>query len=676
MRREQAAHIDELVRVANGEAGRHVTRRDAIIQQSWRRCVSEHKLDPEVLRDPCILTQSRLREHQDAMEEFTHTARFGVETLYRQVAGLGYVLLLTDAQGVTVDFIGDPTFDDNLMRAGLYLGADWHEQHAGTCAVGTCIATGEALIVHQTDHFDATHIPLTCTASPMFDPAGNLAAVLDISALRSPEPKESQFLALQFVRSIANKIETANLVNRFRREWIIKLAASPEFVDVEPSYVVAVDGSERILGFNSKARGLMLGESERRSGRPDRRPLVGRRLSEFFDLSVDDLPRLAHSRPASQRMVRLAASGTPLFAQSLAPPSRPGTPAAEPASPAVPEPLQALFGEDPAMRHVATRAAKLVNTQMSLLICGETGSGKEHLAKAIHAASARLRKAFVPVNCAALPETLIEGELFGYEPGAFTGATARGKKGLVIEADGGTLFLDEIGDMPLALQTRLLRVLAEREVTPLGRSRAVPVNIRVIAATHRDLVAEVKAGRFREDLYFRLSGAVLSLPPLRQRRDLAWLIERLLAERGRHGGAKFSVPQDTMTTLTQHDWPGNIRELINVLDYACAVDEDGVIGLDDLPDRLRETQESSLRPAPQPWRIEGLPAAGAPSRPVGSANGREELVATLEARGWNVSAVARDLGLDRTTVHRRMRRFGLIATRRGRRFGESSSYRD
>ena len=178
---EQAAHIDELVRVAVGQT----SARDAIIHQSWLRCVSEHKLDPVVLRDARIVPSGRLREHRDAMDEFLHTARFGVEMLYRQIAGLGYVLLLTDAKGITVDFIGDPTFNNTLRKAGLYLGADWNEPHAGTCAVGTCIAAEEALTVHQSDHFDATHIPLTCTAAPVFDPNGKLAAVLDISALRS-----------------------------------------------------------------------------------------------------------------------------------------------------------------------------------------------------------------------------------------------------------------------------------------------------------------------------------------------------------------------------------------------------------------------------------------------------------------------------------------------------------
>ncbi|MQT14993.1 sigma-54-dependent Fis family transcriptional regulator [Segnochrobactrum spirostomi] len=684
MREEQAAHIDELVRAATGRA----TRRDSVIEQSWRRCMSEHRLDPEVLREPCIVSRSLLREHQDAMDEFLHTARFGVETLYREVAGLGYVLLLTDAKGITVDFIGDPTFDNNLMRAGLYLGADWNEPNAGTCAVGTCIATGEALVVHQSDHFDATHIPLTCTAAPVYGPEGDLAAILDISALRSPEPKESQFLALQLVKSFAHKIEIANLLNRFRHDWILKLSASPEFADVDPTYVLAVDGSERILGFNNQARRLMIRELERRPASGLGRPLVGRRLSEFFEIDIDELPRFSPARPAGQRMLKLAVSGTPLFAQALPPPSRSVLAPAGAAMPDLPKPLQALHRGDAAMARVVGRAAKLVNTQMSLLICGETGTGKEHLAKAIHAASARAAKPFVAVNCAALPESLIEGELFGYEPGAFTGAAARGKKGLVLEAEGGTLFLDEIGDMPLGLQTRLLRVLAEREVTPLGRSRPVPVNIRVIAATHRDLVEAVKAGRFREDLYFRLSGAVFELPPLRERADFEWLVGRLATERARLAGRDVALSPAAVGVLGDHSWPGNIRELVNALDYACAVATDGVIRVDDLPDGILAGHRLSPRPtaraalagaAPAPAVLPFHPSGPTDPGAAGPGAGFEQpsprrserwgedlraeramLIQSLTARRWNVSATARDLGLDRTTVHRRMRRLGII----------------
>lgn len=637
---ERAAHIDELVRVAVGQT----SARDAVIHQSWVRCVSEHKLDPSVLRDARIVTSGRLREHRDAMDEFLHTARFGVEMLYRQIAGLGYVLLLTDAKGITVDFIGDPTFNNTLRKAGLYLGADWNEPHAGTCAVGTCIATEEALTVHQSDHFDATHIPLTCTAAPVFDPSGALAAVLDISALRSPEPKASQFLALQLVKSFAHKIENANLLNRFRHEWIIKLSGSAEFADVDPDYVIAVDGSGRIIGFNNRARQLLARELAKR---PDLRLRAdGFGVSDIFECTIDDLPRFAHSRPAGQRTLRLANSGATLFAQTLPPPNKLTAPASSRSEAVLPAPLRNLFRGDPAMHHVVSRAAKLINTQMGLLITGETGTGKEHLTKALHSVSARAGKPFVAVNCAALPESLIESELFGHEPGAFTGAAAKGKKGLVLEADGGTLFLDEIGDMPIPSQTRLLRVLAEREVTPVGRTRPVPLNIRVVAATHRDLVALVKAGQFREDLYFRLNGAVLALPPLRQRTDVEWLIDRFLDRLSTEHEVSYALTASARAALLKYQWPGNIRELINALDHGCALATEGTIDLADLPDRI-------AYPLGEEKSGKSTRGGAAMSRQA------DELLAALRNNRWNVSRVARERGVDRSTIHRQILRFGI-----------------
>ena len=645
MRDDQAAHIDELVRVAVGEQ----STRDAIIHESWRRCVSEHKLDPVVLRDACIVTNDCLREHRDAMDEFLYTARFGVETLYRQVAGLGYVLLLTDAKGVTVDFLGDPTFNNQLRKAGLYLGADWNEPNAGTCAVGTCIATGEALTVHQTDHFDATHIPLTCTAAPVYDASGRLAAVLDISALRSPEPKTSQFLALQLVKSFAHKIENANLLNRFRHEWIVKLSGSAEFADVDPDFMIAVNGSGRIIGFNNKARQLLAREL---SGHV---PALSRPeaylISDLFDCSIDGLPQFAHSRPAGQRTLRLQRSGTTLFAQTLPPPPKTISSGSALDKITLPEQLQDLFNGDPIMHDIVRRASRLLNTQVSLLICGETGTGKEHLAKALHAVSTRADKPFVAVNCAALPESLIESELFGYEAGAFTGAKAKGKKGLILEADGGTLFLDEIGDMPVSSQTRLLRVLAEREVTPISRTKPIPVNIRVIAATNRDLIDLVKAGQFREDLYFRLNGAVFSLPALRQRADLEWLIEQLLARISTERGTSYSLSPAALDALRGYAWPGNIRELSNGLDYACAVSSNGIVDVEDLPDCVARAR-----------RGDGWPRVEMPAKaPASSSDGAADLLVSLRAHHWNISRVARERGVDRTTIHRQIRRFNLIA---------------
>jgi sigma-54 dependent transcriptional regulator, acetoin dehydrogenase operon transcriptional activator AcoR len=283
---------------------------------------------------------------------------------------------------------------------------------------------------------------------------------------------------------------------------------------------------------------------------------------------------------------------------------------------------------------------------MSILIQGETGTGKEFLAKAIHASSARAQGPFVPVNCAALPENLIESELFGYEGGSFTGALSKGKKGLIREAHGGTLFLDEIGDMPLRSQTRLLRVLAEREVTPIGGLKPTPVDMRVVSATHCDLLELVRQGKFREDLFFRLNGATIALPALRERSDLAWIVNELLARRSTAEGRRRTISQSALNALSAYFWPGNIRELVNVIDFACAMASDPEIGMDDLPDQVLERKAA----------ITQVQEARS------TADVRDEaaiLLNQLKRSGWNVSATARLLGVDRTTLHRRMRRFGV-----------------
>ncbi len=556
------------------------------------------------------------------------------------MAGLGYVLLLTDNQGITVDYIGDEATTDHLRAAGLYLGSDWNEARAGTCGVGTCISTGQAMTVHQTDHFDAMHIPLTCTVAPIFDPQGRLSAVLDISALSSPAEKSSQFLALQIVKNFAHRIETAHLIRSCARQWIVKLNANQALADVDSEFVLVLDSAGRIAGFNTAGRQLLGAEAGPQGGE-----IIGRSFSDFFACEIDSLTRFVAPHANERNVVRLLASGRSLFIQVIPPATvrvlQPAPPREEEAR--LPQPLRAVAGEEPQIQRSLAKVAKLVNTQMSILVTGETGTGKEFLAKAIHAASARAQGPFVPVNCAALPETLIESELFGYEGGAFTGALSKGKKGLIREAHGGTLFLDEIGDMPLPSQTRLLRVLAEREVTPIGGLKPQPVDMRVIAATHRDLLDLVRQGKFREDLYFRLNGVTIALPPLRERSDLGWLVAQLLARRPCESGAARSVSGQALGVLKAHAWPGNLRELVNVIDYACALASGPDIGMDDLPDDVFR------RAGPGPaW-----------SAPGGASPEAHALRENLRRMGWNVSATARLLNIDRTTLHRRMRRLGV-----------------
>nr|WP_245644872.1 sigma-54-dependent Fis family transcriptional regulator [Hydrogenophaga flava] len=613
---------------ADGVGAQVAARHEQVIRDSWLRCVQQHRLDPTRMQEAVILPQARLREHQDQMEALLQIARHGLESLYSKVAGLGYVVLLTDARGVTVDFLGDLVFEPSLRKAGLYLGADWSEHHAGTCGVGTCISTGQALTVHLDDHFDATHIPLTCTTAPVYDSAGQLSAVLDISQLSSQQPKESQHLALQLVKMYAHDIENAAFLHRHRHDWVLRLSQAPQFLDVQPDYLLALDANGRVVGHNRRAQlALQNGES-----------LLGMGFEQLFGLPFGQIGRFVMTQPSDQRAVMLAGGKQLLFLSAVPPPARPVASAPREER-RVPAPLAALSAGDAALDRQVERVARLVNTPISLLITGETGSGKEYFAKAVHTASERRSRPFVAVNCAAIPEHLIESELFGHLPGSFSGALPKGKRGLIAEADGGTLFLDEIGDMPLALQARLLRVLSEREVLPVGATRPVPVNIRVIAATHAPLEQLVLAGRFRDDLYYRLKGAHIQLPPLRERSDLGAMITRLLDG--------HAIAPAALQRLLAHRWPGNLRELRNVLDYAASLCGDGPIDLDDLPE---------LQVARLPARV----TAGE----GGQDEGPEALLQALRAAQWNVSAVALAMGLSRMTLYRRMKRAGIVPPNR------------
>ena len=632
-------HIREIEEVLSGAR----SARDDIVVQSWLRCVDTHRLDPARPTEAYIVPDTQLREHREQSERLIAIARSGLETLFKQVAGQNYVLLLADAKGVTVDFLGDPLFMDQLRKAGLYLGSEWSESRTGTCGVGSCIVTGEAMTIHQTDHFDTTHTPLSCTAAPIFDTRGELTAVLDISLLRSPRPKVSQNLAQHLVTASARRIELANLMAQMHSEWVLRFSRSPEFLDVDPEAAIALDASGRILG-TTRGGSLLLAQAGGVDWKHSPSP-VGQPISRYLDMGIDDLPNLTRGRPTEERLV-FGRNGSALFAHAIEPQPQ----AMRRAPPEVlPKPIAGLSGGDPAMAAMQVRAAKLARTTIPILIHGETGSGKEHLARAIHDSSQRAG-AFVAINCAAIPEHLIESELFGHTAGAFTGAATKGRKGLIESADGGTLFLDEIGDMPYALQSRLLRVIAEREVIPVGGTEPRAVDIKIISASHHDLRKLVAEGRFREDLFYRLNAASLALPALRERTDFEWLLDRLVDERACLAGRSARLSPAARLALIRHGWPGNIRELVNAVDLAVTLCDDETIQPCDLPDFAITRAGPSAPPA-------SLVALRAPS----PEEERAALLAVLAATGWNISEAARRLGVDRTTVHRRMKRLRVEA---------------
>lgn len=636
-------HISEVVTLAERglDTSKILSGRDEIIRSSWSRCVHEHNLDPTRMQEAIILPSNQLREHQDRMGDFLHIARYGLETLYQQVMGMGYCVLLTDANGITVDFIGDIQLDSNLRKAGLYLGSDWSEKSAGTCGVGTCIQSGHALTVHLDDHFDSTHIPLSCTSAPVFDNCGNLNAVLDVSQLSTVLPKESQKLAMQLVTLYAGYIENSNFMHQFRKEIILKLGNAPQFLDVNPDYLIALDETGRVIGHNRSSQTLF--DLFHRGVR-----LIGMHFDDIFDAPFERVGIFAPTNPPDKRAIRLKANDHLLFMSALVGSTTVDNKFKLNVAQANSLSLNKLCGDDPVFGREIDRVKKLVNTPISILLQGETGTGKEYFAKAIHQSSERKHKPFVAVNCAAIPETLIESELFGYTAGSFSGAKTKGKLGLIQEADGGTLFLDEIGDMPIGLQARLLRVLSEREILPIGATRPLPVNIRVISASHRDLEELIRLGEFRDDLYYRLNGAQVSLPPLRERRDKQWITEKVLHEVCNIN--HIEVPKIDPTVvgwMEDYRWPGNLRELKNILEFAASICHEGLITLTDLPDKVLKIPVKSMNEN-KAILFDGNDTADAAL-----------LKQYLRSANWNVSYVARQLDISRSTLYRRMEKFNI-----------------
>jgi transcriptional regulator of acetoin/glycerol metabolism len=311
--------------------------------------------------------------------------------------------------------------------------------------------------------------------------------------------------------------------------------------------------------------------------------------------------------------------------------------------------LESLAGSDPQMARNAASALRIVDSGVSVLIQGPTGSGKEAFAHAMHLASRRGHAPFIAVNCAAIPETLIESELMGYKSGAFTGARREGMRGKILQSSGGTLFLDEIGDMPLLLQTRLLRVLENQEIIPLGSEAAIKVNLHVIAASHRNLREMITRGQFRDDLYYRLNGITLELPALRERTDREWVVHQALISES--AGRPAAIESEALAQLLCYSWPGNIRELRNVVRTALAISDGGVIRRSDLPREVREAQGIPAR--------SGTPEApGAAPNPLQVAE-RAALLTVIEQQRGNMTRVAAQLGMSRNTLYRRLKRHGI-----------------
>ena len=618
---------------------------DERLARSWGRSMAAG-LAPTGRAMADLPSPGDLRQAMAGNHSLLSHSRPIMEYLFDQVRHSHSVVVLADRAGMLMHTLGSPGFIDKAERVALTCGASWHEAHRGTNAIGTALAEGNAVEVHGGEHFLERNSFLTCAASPILSATGELLGILDISG----DHRNGHAHTLGLVSTAARMIENRLLVATCKRNVRLHLHREPEGIGSVAEGILAVSADGWIVGANRVALtqlGLHMGD-------------VGATpLAQVLDVRLDDLLSHLHRRPQQPQALRLR-GGALLYAQvQLDAAAWPAVhkPTANTSSAAAPDDaLARLDTGDARWRAAADKARRVVGKPIPVLIQGESGVGKEVFARALHASGPRRAAPFVAINCAAIPENLIESELFGHVAGAFTGARKEGHLGHLREAHGGTLFLDEIGDMPLALQTRLLRVLQERSVTPVGASKAVPVDFALVCATHNQLMQAAEQGRFRQDLYYRINGLTVQLPALRERSDFVALLRRLLSDLATEQGlpVDVEVAPDLLARLAAYSWPGNLRQLASVLRTACAmlVEGEDTLRWEHMPDDLVQTLEMAPSAFGHPPDTPDTPTA--PAALSLQQLSTAAIDQALQAARGNMSQAARQLGISRQTLYRKL----------------------
>ena len=576
------------------------------------------------------LRQTLARNH-----ELLAHSRPVMEYLFDQVRHAQSIVILADDRGTLMHTHGDPLFLNKAERIALATGACWLEEQRGTNAIGTAIAEHAPVQIHGAEHFLDRNGFLTCSAAPILSYRGELMGILDISC----DHHNGNPQTLGLVSTAARLIENRLMVSACRRNVRLHLHRYAEGIGTVAEGIVAVADDGWIIGANRAGLALL---------RMADHQIGARQLSDVVNARLVDL--LAHHRRRPDQPVQLQLrDGSMLFLQirhesGMTTTLHAGSESGPASGPA--DRLSQLDTGDEKWRGAAAKVRRVIDKPIPIVIQGESGAGKELFARATHDSSKHREGPFVAINCAAMPESLIEAELFGYEAGAFTGARKQGRIGRIREASGGTLFLDEIGDMPLGMQARLLRVLQERLVTPLGGGRSYQVEFSLVCATNRNLRDSVASGEFREDLFYRINGLTVHLPALRDRMDFAALTKRLLDEF--NPGGDVRLDSDLFEKMRAHAWPGNIRQLASVLRTASAMlDEDeDCIGLQHLPDDIVDDLLA----------VHAIASTSRNRSDIGSLRelSRHAVGQALESSRGNISSAARFLGISRQTLYRKI----------------------
>ncbi len=587
------------------------------IRSSWQRCL-DTGLDPYGVPAHNQISNAELIHRREENDLIRRLAMLEMETLHRQIAGSNFIILFADKDGIILDRIVDgseETANSRWSRPGF----TWQEGINGTNALGMVAMTERPAVVHADEHYFKTYAGLTCAAAPIFGRKGRLTGIIDATS----DCRSRQLHTLALVRMSCITIENGLFRERHKGHLILELHSRGEFLGTLQSALLAFDEDGFYKESNGRSR-LYLQDLPREkkihfdeifrssfTGFLERLPDAG--STYLADMEGSSFAVRAFNRHPGRRTLKSAPVHGPPGAKGEI----------------------SMVCEDAVVKSAMYMVRRAVELNVPILIRGETGTGKELMARYAHTVSNR-KGNFVAINCAALPETLIESELFGHQSGAFTGAKQGGSKGLVAQAHMGTLFLDEIGVMPAAAQAKLLRFLDRMEIRPVGHTTEVPLDVQIISATNSDLKTPGNHQTFRQDLLYRINTVEICLPPLRKRCDLHEITNAIMETLGH--SLKFH--EEALGLMESHAWPGNIRELKGLLTRLLISCENRSVRIDDV--------EQMLSPA-------GSRADTTP--PVKNLADHELSIvrAAYEKCNGNISAVSRELGICRNTVYKKLK---------------------
>ncbi|HCG8158441.1 TPA: sigma-54-dependent Fis family transcriptional regulator [Vibrio parahaemolyticus] len=513
-------------------------------------------------------------------------------------------LILTDADGVIIGSWGQPKFREKLTEIALSSGACWQEKVKGTNAIGTAIIEAKPVSVIGDQHFIQHHRFISCSANPIFDHLGHLIGVLDITSEQKKHDFSTQVLVQNMVQQVENQL--LNLIPQGHIR--VDLAYEKGLLNSGWQGIIIANEDGQILAHNQVASQLLAQQN-----------VIGQSLDDILSIQSADHPFVFKTKPLTDKKVK----------------SRSVTASND------------LHYGDSTVEHCWQQANRVIDKDISLLILGETGVGKNEFVKALHKNSQRKTGPLVSVNCGALPKDLVESELFGYVAGAFTGANSKGYQGKIRQAHKGILFLDEIADLPLEAQSRLLHVLQDKTVLPVGSNQSVQVDTQIIAATHKDLDSLVSEGLFRQDLYYRLNGLIIELPRFEERDDKQQLIANI---HRRHAESEQQLCPHLLSLLLSYSWPGNLRELDSLIKVSALMAQgEETLDLAHVPTHLSKKLSQA----------QDVKTAAEPTLKL-RATVEDKLLKTYQANQGNISKTSRMLGVSRNTIYRKLKSLGIL----------------